>query len=116
MSGRETRGQPGEGASEAAADPPSQTPSSERTPATGAFEFALATAPLPNASELAPGVVSSVLKQGDRIGEQERFEITGQLGRGGIGRVFSALDRQLDRSVAVKFINPDPRIPWEDLV
>ena len=43
-------------------------------------------------------------RPGDRIGEDERFEIIEQAGVGGMGLVFRARDRQLDRTVAIKFI------------
>jgi class 3 adenylate cyclase/predicted ATPase len=56
------------------------------------------------------------VKQGDRFGKNKRFEITGRLGAGGMGVVFAAADRQLERSVAIKFILPDPKIPLDQLV
>jgi len=59
---------------------------------------------------------TAYLKQGDCIGKRKRFEITGRLGKGGMGVVFAAIDRQLDRSVAIKFILPDTQIPRNQLV
>jgi serine/threonine protein kinase len=44
-------------------------------------------------------VASSAMKPGTRLGE---FEITGVVGEGGFGIVYSALDSSLDRVVAVK--------------
>ncbi len=37
----------------------------------------------------------------------ERYEIKREIGRGGMGAVFEAFDRTLERPVAVKFLNPD---------
>lgn len=60
--------------------------------------------------------LAACVKQGDCIGKNKRFEIIGRLGAGGMGVVFAAVDRQLERSVAIKFILPDPRISWDQLV
>ena len=46
----------------------------------------------------------SLANAGECIG---KFEITGSLGRGGMGHVLSARDTELDRNVALKFLTPD---------
>ena len=47
---------------------------------------------------------------GARIG---KFEITGSLGRGGMGEVFAARDTELGRKVALKFLRPDTTVNRE---
>ncbi len=41
----------------------------------------------------------------------ERYEATGELGRGGMGRVLEARDRQFGRAVAIKELDPDTGDP-----
>jgi TOMM system kinase/cyclase fusion protein len=53
--------------------------------------------------------------RGDRIGENGRFEILEQLGTGGMGNVFRAIDSHLDRTVAIKFILQNQDLPVEQL-
>lgn len=55
-------------------------------------------------------VQESPVNTGEWIG---KFEITGTLGRGGMGRVLSARDAELDRMVALKFLTPDITIDPE---
>ncbi len=76
----------------------------------------LSTISLEAPSKLRTNALASCVEPGDCIGKNKRFEITGRLGAGGMGIVFAAVDRQLDRLVAIKFILSDPRIPRDHLV
>ena len=49
--------------------------------------------------------------RGDRLGKNDRFEIIEKLGAGGMGEVFRATDRHLDRIVAIKLILQNGGIP-----
>ena len=44
------------------------------------------------------------MRRGDLLGERERYELDQEIGRGGMGEVWRAYDRFLDRRLAVKFI------------
>lgn len=61
-------------------------------------------------------VFSGAPRRGDRIGENQRFEIVEKLGEGGMGHVFRAIDSHLGRMVAVKFILETPNLPLEQLI
>ena len=45
--------------------------------------------------------MSSSLRPGARLG---RYEVKSQLGAGGMGEVYLALDNELDRTVAIKIL------------
>jgi serine/threonine protein kinase/predicted ATPase len=87
-----------------------------KKPQLAAVNSDLTTIAFESPSELRNEELAAYVKQGDRIGRNKRFEITGRLGSGGMGVVFAAIDRQLERSVAIKFILPDPQIPRDQLV
>ncbi len=61
-------------------------------------------------------VFSGAPRRGDRIGENQRFEIVEKLGEGGMGHVFRAIDSHLGRTVAVKFILETQNLPLEQLI
>lgn len=47
------------------------------------------------------------MRRGDLLGERERYELDQAIGRGGMGEVWRAYDRFLDRRLAVKFTRVD---------
>ncbi len=53
-----------------------------------------------SASHAVPG---STIGPGDRV---DHFEVIGRLGQGGMGEVYAAWDRKLDRKVALKMVRP----------
>ncbi|MGP4028381.1 hypothetical protein [Actinomadura sp. 3N407] len=52
------------------------------------------------------------MRRGDLLGERERYELDQAIGRGGMGDVWRAYGRVLDRRLAVKFT----RVSDESLV
>jgi len=65
-------------------------PSSDKTPlsATKTFQVSL--------RELAPGTLYA-----------GRYEVMGELGRGGMGKVYKVLDKEIQEEVALKLLNPE---------
>lgn len=55
-------------------------------------------------------------KRGDHLGKENRFEIIEKIGAGGMGQVFRAVDRHLDRIVAIKLILRSAGMPLDQLV
>jgi tetratricopeptide (TPR) repeat protein len=49
-----------------------------------------------------------VIRPGDAVG---RYQIRGLIGSGGMGQVFLALDPQLGRTVALKLVRPEGKLP-----
>ena len=48
------------------------------------------------------------ISPGTRLGP---YEVTAQIGVGGIGEVYRATDTKLKREVAVKYLGPSARVP-----
>jgi WD40 repeat protein len=76
-----------------------------RRPAVGATSTISALlSELADSPDRAPGELLPELRTGDVVAD--RFELLGELGRGGFGMVFEARDRELGRLVAFKAIRP----------
>ena len=47
----------------------------------------------------------------------QRYQVIEKLGKGGMGKVYRALDKKLDEEVAIKLLNPEiaaDKKPWSD--
>ena len=67
--------------------------------------------PLPPADEVPPSPTRTMIAPLEEIEPGSifagRYRIVGELGRGGMGRVFKALDTEINEDVAIKVLKPD---------